>query len=278
MAIPPDVSFTADGSRNLDIGAATATDIFGPVVLGNDSPGNFPIGNTPVQWTATDTNGNVATAFQTISIVPPTAGGWGTPVLVETSDAQINSVVSVRLAAAPNGKAVAVWTQKEETKYRLFANYFIAGLGWQGAEIIDNQSSYRGVPAFDVSMDAVGNVLVMWDTNANYTNRFEITTGWTGPELFDSGVLHGAPVLGMAPDGSAAVMWARQGETPVNARILNPGPAWSPPAVISIGYKKRIQDSVMVRNYSGEAIALWQLRPNASSVNYYDLYANLYVP
>jgi len=50
------------------IGQATATDAFTPVTVGNNAPAVFPIGITTVTWTATDPNGNSATATQTVTV------------------------------------------------------------------------------------------------------------------------------------------------------------------------------------------------------------------
>jgi len=82
---PPDdlLTVSATGAFTpVDIGTATAEDAFLDEVT-FDAPGTqvdpnngallFPIGTTIVTWTATDTNGNVATATQTVTVIddPP---------------------------------------------------------------------------------------------------------------------------------------------------------------------------------------------------------------
>jgi hypothetical protein len=65
---PPDVVVVASGSLTaVDIGLATATDIFG-ATLSSDAPASFPIGTTTVTWTGIDGNGNVATARQLVKV------------------------------------------------------------------------------------------------------------------------------------------------------------------------------------------------------------------
>jgi hypothetical protein len=54
------------------IGQATATDAF-TVTITNDAPATFPVGNTTVTWTATDANGNSATATQLVTVTNATA-------------------------------------------------------------------------------------------------------------------------------------------------------------------------------------------------------------
>ena len=50
------------------IGQATTTDLFA-VTVSNDSSGTFPIGTSTVIWTATDANGNSASATQLVTVV-----------------------------------------------------------------------------------------------------------------------------------------------------------------------------------------------------------------
>lgn len=75
LTVPPDLTVEATGPLTLvGIGAATATDIF-PVTIVNDGPASYPLGTTAVTWTATDANGNAASATQRITVVdttPPT--------------------------------------------------------------------------------------------------------------------------------------------------------------------------------------------------------------
>jgi hypothetical protein len=71
LTVPDDlVDLPATGLlSDVDLGAATATDLFGPVVITNDAPRDgFPVGLTTVTWTATDANGNQATDTQNVMI------------------------------------------------------------------------------------------------------------------------------------------------------------------------------------------------------------------
>ncbi|MCP4284353.1 MAG: PKD domain-containing protein, partial [Gammaproteobacteria bacterium] len=73
ITAPAGITIASGGN----IGTATASDIF-PVTLSNDAPSSFPVGNTIVTWTATDTSGNTVTATQTITVngesqPPPTS-------------------------------------------------------------------------------------------------------------------------------------------------------------------------------------------------------------
>ena len=77
VATPPDIQTTATGANTtVSLGAPTVTDLAdtNPTVS-NDMPANgFPLGTTPVTWTATDASGNSATAQQMITITTPSGG------------------------------------------------------------------------------------------------------------------------------------------------------------------------------------------------------------
>ncbi len=74
LAVPPDIVTDATGiSTAVELGEATATDIFGPVAIVNNAPSDgFPVGTTVVTWTATDANGNGAEAEQSVTILGST--------------------------------------------------------------------------------------------------------------------------------------------------------------------------------------------------------------
>jgi len=74
IAPPADVTATSPDNQPVavNIGQATATDIFA-VTISNDAPATFPVGTTTVTWTATDANGNSATATQLVTVSAPVA-------------------------------------------------------------------------------------------------------------------------------------------------------------------------------------------------------------
>jgi len=68
LNVPADITVIATGpSTTVNLGDASASDIFMPVNITNDAPAGFAVGTTVVTWTATDANGNVSTAPQKVS-------------------------------------------------------------------------------------------------------------------------------------------------------------------------------------------------------------------
>ncbi len=91
LTLPADVYVEATGAQSaVNIGAATANDlVFGPVTPTNNAPATFPVGTTPVTWTAVDGYGNTATGIQNITVqdtTPPTVASPANIVLL-TQDA-----------------------------------------------------------------------------------------------------------------------------------------------------------------------------------------------
>ena len=71
ISAPSDIVAEAiDLSNNVvELGEATVYDIMSVESITNDAPGLFPVGETTVTWTATDSSGNFSTATQTVTII-----------------------------------------------------------------------------------------------------------------------------------------------------------------------------------------------------------------
>ncbi len=73
ITTPANIILEATGIKNIiDIGQATATDIFS-IEITNNAPPSFPLGKTLVTWTATDSNGNSTHSNQEIIVRDTTA-------------------------------------------------------------------------------------------------------------------------------------------------------------------------------------------------------------
>ncbi|MEC8530034.1 MAG: HYR domain-containing protein, partial [Thermoproteota archaeon] len=72
---PADVEVEATSMENnlVEFGFAEASDQVEVSTITNDAPTTFPLGETIVTWTATDSSGNSASATQTITVVDTTA-------------------------------------------------------------------------------------------------------------------------------------------------------------------------------------------------------------
>jgi len=79
-----------------DIGLGSVNDTVEIISVTSDSPDTFPLGETVITWTATDSSGNSATATQTVTVVDTTAPGIIAPnsITIEASGADVNMVRS----------------------------------------------------------------------------------------------------------------------------------------------------------------------------------------
>jgi hypothetical protein len=80
----------------VEFGSAEASDKVEIYSISNDAPEVFPLGETIVTWTATDTSGNSASSTQTISVIDTTSPVIEQPVNV-TVDATSKSINTISL-------------------------------------------------------------------------------------------------------------------------------------------------------------------------------------
>ena len=84
LTIPADVTEEATGEFTpVAIGTATATDDAdpNPAVI-NDAPATFPLGDTDVEWTATDASGNSTSAIQVVTVEDTTPPAFTVPAAI----------------------------------------------------------------------------------------------------------------------------------------------------------------------------------------------------
>ena len=74
MIVPNNIQAEATSidANIVEIGSAEASDLVEISSISNDAPEVFPLGETLVTWTTTDTSGNSASATQTISVIDTT--------------------------------------------------------------------------------------------------------------------------------------------------------------------------------------------------------------
>ena len=91
---------TSSGSI-VDIGNPVYDDLVDIASVINDAPDTFPLGETVVRWTATDSSGNTATATQTVSVVDTTA-----PELIIPENIIVDSITIEKLVEIGEANAI----------------------------------------------------------------------------------------------------------------------------------------------------------------------------
>ncbi|WP_052755587.1 HYR domain-containing protein [Candidatus Nitrosotenuis cloacae] len=134
ISVPANITSEATGRDGtiISIGKAEATDAIGVETITNDAPESFPLGETIVTWTVTDTVGNTSTATQSITITDTTSPTITTPsdITSEATSSSENAVIlSLPIAtdsvsdvtitndapeSFPLGETIVTWTATDE--------------------------------------------------------------------------------------------------------------------------------------------------------------------
>ena len=135
ITAPGDVTAEATGLlTSVALGTASASDLFGPVMVDDDAPSSFPLGKTTVTWTATDANGNVATDTQTVTVEDKTAPSitapgdvtseatglrtsvaLGSPAVTDAVDSSITPTSNAPASGFLVGKTTVTWTATDDS-------------------------------------------------------------------------------------------------------------------------------------------------------------------
>ncbi len=220
LNVPANVSVEANAVLStVDIGVATATDIFGATVV-NDAPATFPLGTTTVTYTAKDGNGLTTTGTQTVTVVDTTAPVLNVPGDITAEANAINSTVAIGSATATDifpvtvtsdapatyllGTTVVTWTATD-------ANGNVT-TGTQNVTVVDTTAPVLTVPA-DVSVEATGMQTPVSIGTATATDIFAVTVTSDAPATYPLGT---TVVTWTATDANGNVTTGTQNVTVVD--------------------------------------------------------------
>lgn len=184
LSVPADISTISDVPVAVSLGSATATDIFTPVVISNNAPALFPVGNTTVVWTATDANGNSATANQSVTVSNPPGVvmnvGATSPATVGTSVNLSANVVGLtgsyeyrfRVRGPATGNS---WQTLRG--YNTTPSYSWNTSGYQGRNRIQVQARPAGT-----SNTPIRDAQTFWVNDVNAATAVTVSTVQTNPQ------------------------------------------------------------------------------------------------
>ena len=172
-------------------------------------PANYS-GTETFDYTVTDGHGGEDTATVTVTI----AKAWGNPVLI--GDGNTVDAKEAKVAALPNGDAIAVWLQDDGAHSQIrYSRYTVATGTWSAADTIAVGDSPANSP--QVAVDSDGNILAVWtmmnsahtDVMARYYNVS--ASSWGGIQILDTNnYTPQAPQVAFESHGNAFATW-RQG-------------------------------------------------------------------
>lgn len=212
-------------------------------------------GGAHAVWLQNDgTRNNVWTARFT------PGGGWGPPALLEALDASHASTPQV--AAAPDGRAVAVWTYYNGSQTSALSARFDPATGW-GAPVYIEHSDMGPVSVPTLRVDDRGQAFAAWlQSNGTVTDvwvaRGHPEAGWAAPERAEALPQTGPGQLraALGPQGRAAAVWSHPsgGRTAIVAYVDDAGPlltVWEPPDGTTVA-----APTVLVRGQTDPGVTL----------------------
>lgn len=233
---------------------------FDPQIAVDDS------GNAIVVWQQDD--GNLDSIYSNRYVV---GTGWETPTHIGTTGHWWEEHSRVpQIAMDGSGNAIAVWEQWDFIRFNIWANRYVAGVGWGSATPFEaNNSGNARLP--QVAVDDSGNAIAVWDQHDGfrhsiYSNRYAVATGWGNamPVEDDDIGENFAPRIAVDGSGNAMVVW-KQIEAAylgtvacgVKANRYVAGTGWQGVTIVEEYDSGMIGYPSIVASDCGNALAVW---------------------
>jgi Ca2+-binding RTX toxin-like protein len=154
VTAPDSITIEASGAEgNLaDIGLGSGSDTVEIISVTSDSPDTFPLGETVITWTATDSSGNSATATQTVTVVDTTAPELIVPENVIVDSFSLENLVEIGDADALDLVDVSPTITNDAPETFPLGDTIVT---WNVADSFGNSNSFQQV----VSVHACGQSL-----------------------------------------------------------------------------------------------------------------------
>jgi hypothetical protein len=259
-------------------------------------------GWAPAQAITTDNNvgaGNRRIAFDaagnaTVTYVFPTvvaghadvrvkavrySAGTGTwsPGQFIAADTGQSVLTAPQLAVAPNGDALAIWTQSDGIRAQVIANrYSAAGATWGTEQAIDSPPAGDSNDA-QVAMDTSGNAWAVWSQGSQIWGR-HCTAGGTWGIVVALEANHPQvsrfPQVAFDANGNAMAVWTvpmtlvlnGPFETLISASYWPVGGSWATPQVLE-SVAGQSGDPQVVMDATGRGMAIWDKMDAFPGVN-----------
>jgi len=220
---------------------------------------------------ATDANGNVTAVWcqgDDVWANRYTAGsGWGAATAIEDMPGRTEQP---QVAVDAHGNAIAVWQQQQNSIRSVWASIYIADTGWSTPVLMETSDEEASTP--QVAFDGSGTAHVLWlqgiGTVKSWTRRYNASTGWTSPEVFDAWVTQ----LAVNENGDAIA--AGFTESGIAVAHYTTASGWDASSYLVTDHAKGTSDALAVAlDNSGNAIVAWLV----DTLDTTDIHANHFV-
>jgi hypothetical protein len=189
--------------------------------------------------------------------------GWGVAQRIDGNNPNRGS--GPHLAINPNGSAVAVWGQTDDTRPHIWSNHYTPNGGWGSAgPVEDNDAGPAGGPK--VATEPNGDALAVWvqddggEFNVIWANRYTFNSGWGAPVRIDANDPSNAgnPQVAVDPAGNALAIWSQvDSPSPVWSNRYTPAEGWGTAETIPIDVVSLPKSPQLDIDPNGNALALW---------------------
>jgi hypothetical protein len=211
-----------DGNRfNITANRAPPGGAWGVPVLLENSTGEVGVpqiaidadGNALAVWPQNDgANFSIWSSRYTV------AGGWGTPMLIETDDA--GNADNVQIAIDASGNALAIWQQHDGQRRQIWSNRYTTASGWGTAARIVIGAAGGSSSFPQIAIDPSGNALAVWHETDGMdafvlASRYVVGDGWrAGTQISPNEIDILEPQIATDADGNALAVWTTKSSLP----------------------------------------------------------------
>jgi hypothetical protein len=190
------------------------------------------------------------------------AAGWGAAELIEDG---ADNAGTPQVAVDAKGNAMAVWSQPDAAADHIRVNRYVAGVGWSGVELVE-QNTAADIGGAQIAMDAAGNAFVVWAQSDGagfniWANRYAAGSGWATAQMIEQDDAGDAlsPQIAVNPSGNAVAVWQLSGDTQ-NVLVNNyvAGTGWGTVRVINVETAGAALRPQVAMDAIGNAVAVWE--------------------
>ena len=212
IALPSDIKVEAVSSDSniIEIGDAIGSDIVEIDEITNDAPEVFPLGETTVTWTATDTSGNSASDTQLVTVVDTTAPSIDNPasIVIEATGLHDNVVDLGMIITDDNVGVLAIENDAPEV--------FPLGetiVTWTATDTSGNSASdTQLVTVVDTTAPNITQLEdITVDATSATSNQIELVLPTVDDAISDVTITNDAPDV--YPFGETIITWSAEDES-----------------------------------------------------------------